>query len=125
MHRAARRIPSYRLHKPSGQARVVINGEHICLGKYGTTAYTSLGHIRDSLGPRCLAFAPFDLRNNPPQAFCVRKCGRGHICCGSGSGWVKRPFSAPTIRDRCRGESGNSSCGRVTCSELRTRRTLP
>lgn len=31
-----RRIPSYRLHKPSGQARVIIKGEHIYLGKYGT-----------------------------------------------------------------------------------------
>ena len=31
-----RRTPSYRLHKPSGQARVIINGEHIYLGKYGT-----------------------------------------------------------------------------------------
>ena len=30
------RTPSYRLHKPSGQARVIINGEHIYLGKYGS-----------------------------------------------------------------------------------------
>jgi len=30
------RIPSYRLHKPSGQARVILDGEHIYLGKYGT-----------------------------------------------------------------------------------------
>jgi len=28
--------PSYRLHKPSGQARVIIRGEHIYLGKYGS-----------------------------------------------------------------------------------------
>ena len=125
MHRAARRIPSYRLHKPSGQTRVIINGEHTCLGKYGTTAYASLGHLRDSLGPRCLGFAPFDLRNNQPQAFCVCQCGRGHICCGSGSGWVKRPSSAPTIRDRRPGESGNSSCRRVTCDGPKTRRTQP
>jgi hypothetical protein len=31
-----RRIPSYRLHKPSGQARVIINGKHIYLGRFGT-----------------------------------------------------------------------------------------
>ena len=29
-------VPSYRLHKPSGQARVIINREHICLGPYGS-----------------------------------------------------------------------------------------
>ena len=31
-----RRPPSYCLHKSSGQARVIINGKHIYLGKYGT-----------------------------------------------------------------------------------------
>jgi integrase len=30
------RVPSYRLHKPSGQARVIVNREHIYLGKYGS-----------------------------------------------------------------------------------------
>jgi len=30
------RVPSYRLHKPSGQARVIVNHEHIYLGKYGS-----------------------------------------------------------------------------------------
>ncbi len=29
-------VPSYRLHKPSGQARVIINGEHVYLGRYGS-----------------------------------------------------------------------------------------
>jgi hypothetical protein len=29
-------VPSYRLHKPSGQARVIINREHIYLGTYGS-----------------------------------------------------------------------------------------
>ena len=29
-------IPSYRLHKPSGQARCIVNGRHIYLGKYGS-----------------------------------------------------------------------------------------
>jgi integrase len=29
-------IPAYRLHKPSGQARVIINHEHIYLGKFGS-----------------------------------------------------------------------------------------
>lgn len=32
-----RRVPSYRLHKPSGQARVIVSGEHIYLGKYGSS----------------------------------------------------------------------------------------
>ena len=32
----ARFVPSYRLHKPSGQARVIIDGEHIYLGPYGS-----------------------------------------------------------------------------------------
>ena len=31
-------IPTYRLHKPSGQARVIINGRHVYLGRYGTAA---------------------------------------------------------------------------------------
>ena len=31
-----RRIPSYRLHKPSGQARVFIDRRHIYLGKHGS-----------------------------------------------------------------------------------------
>ncbi len=30
------RIPSYRLHKPTGQARVIIAGQHHYLGKYGS-----------------------------------------------------------------------------------------
>ncbi len=30
------RVPAYRLHKPSGQARVIVNHEHIYLGKYGS-----------------------------------------------------------------------------------------
>ena len=30
------RIPSYRLHKPSGQARVIIGGRHHYLGPYGS-----------------------------------------------------------------------------------------
>ncbi len=31
-------VPSYRLHKPSGQARVIIDREHIYLGPYGSPA---------------------------------------------------------------------------------------
>ena len=30
------RVPAYRLHKPSGQARVIIDGQHIHLGRYGS-----------------------------------------------------------------------------------------
>ncbi len=29
-------VPSYRLHKPSGQARVIVNGKHVYLGTYGS-----------------------------------------------------------------------------------------
>jgi site-specific recombinase XerD len=29
-------LPSYRLHKPSGQARAIVNGRHIYLGAYGS-----------------------------------------------------------------------------------------
>jgi hypothetical protein len=30
------RVPSYRLHKPSGQARVIIKGKHHYLGPHGS-----------------------------------------------------------------------------------------
>jgi hypothetical protein len=30
-------LPSYRLHKPSGQARAIVNGRHIYLGLYGSS----------------------------------------------------------------------------------------
>jgi len=33
---ARRRIPSYSLHQPSGQARVILGGRHVYLGRYGT-----------------------------------------------------------------------------------------
>ncbi len=36
MPKRSSRIPSYCLHKPSGQARVIIGGEHIYLGKHGS-----------------------------------------------------------------------------------------
>ena len=36
MPRRNSHVPAYRLHKPSGQARVIINREHIYLGKYGS-----------------------------------------------------------------------------------------
>ena len=29
-------VPSYRLHKPSGQARTIIDGRHVYLGKYNS-----------------------------------------------------------------------------------------
>jgi integrase len=31
-----KRVPSYRLHKPSGQARVILDGQHVYLGPYGS-----------------------------------------------------------------------------------------
>ena len=36
MPRRTSHVPSYRLHKPSGQARVIINGRHVYLGPYGS-----------------------------------------------------------------------------------------
>jgi hypothetical protein len=36
MSRKPGHVPSYRLHKPSGRARVIIDGEHIYLGLYGS-----------------------------------------------------------------------------------------
>ena len=36
MPRRSPHVPAYRLHKPSGQARVIIDGEHVYLGVYGT-----------------------------------------------------------------------------------------
>ncbi|NQU25809.1 MAG: hypothetical protein HQ567_31360 [Candidatus Nealsonbacteria bacterium] len=38
MPKKSRHTPSYRLHKSSGQARVIIDGEHIYLGNYDTPA---------------------------------------------------------------------------------------
>ncbi len=29
-------VPTYRLHKPSGQARTIVNGRHVYLGKFGS-----------------------------------------------------------------------------------------
>jgi len=54
----SRRVPAYRLHKPSGQARVIIHGKHHYLGKYGSPE--SLGkyhrlvaeHVRDPMSTR-------------------------------------------------------------------------
>ena len=38
--------PQYRLHKPSGLARVIVDGKHVYLGKYGSegshTAYSKI-----------------------------------------------------------------------------------
>ena len=36
MPRKTPHVPSYRLHKPTGQARVIIGGQHIYLGRHGT-----------------------------------------------------------------------------------------
>lgn len=36
MPRKRGHVPAYRLHKPSGQARVIVDGEHIYLGQYGS-----------------------------------------------------------------------------------------
>ena len=38
MPRRSNSVPSYRLHKSSGQARVLIGGRHIYLGVYGSEA---------------------------------------------------------------------------------------
>lgn len=48
------RIPAYRLHKPSGQARVILDGKHFYLGTFGTAesrqAYARL--IAERFSPR-------------------------------------------------------------------------
>jgi hypothetical protein len=36
MPRKSPHVPSYRLHKPTGQARVIIDAKHIYLGRYGS-----------------------------------------------------------------------------------------
>ena len=36
MSRQTTHVPAYRLHKPSGQARVIIQGRHVYLGSYGS-----------------------------------------------------------------------------------------
>ena len=38
IRRSAPRVPSYRRHKPSGQAVVTLNGRDIYLGKWDTKA---------------------------------------------------------------------------------------
>ena len=29
-------VPAYRLHKPSGQARAIVDGRHVYLGKFNS-----------------------------------------------------------------------------------------
>ena len=41
MSRNTGQIPSYRLHKPSGQGRVIIGGEHLYLGPYASPESTT------------------------------------------------------------------------------------
>ena len=36
MPRRSLTVPAYRLHKASGQARVILNGNHIYLGLFGS-----------------------------------------------------------------------------------------
>ncbi|MEM9702665.1 MAG: recombinase XerD, partial [Planctomycetota bacterium] len=36
-HSSPARVPGYRLHKPSGQARVYLDGRHVYLGKHGSS----------------------------------------------------------------------------------------
>jgi len=49
-----RRVPAYRLHKPSGQARVIIDGAHVYLGKHGSPESWEKYHrlVAERLGPR-------------------------------------------------------------------------
>jgi hypothetical protein len=39
MSRRANGVPKYGLHKPTGQARVLLDGRNHYLGKYGTRVY--------------------------------------------------------------------------------------
>jgi len=36
MPRKPGHVPTYGLHRPSGQARAIIDGQHIYLGRYGS-----------------------------------------------------------------------------------------
>ena len=44
MAKRHRHVPAYRRHKPSGQARVTVNREHIYLGKYGIPESLEMYH---------------------------------------------------------------------------------
>jgi integrase len=60
MPRKPGRVPSYRLHKPSGQARVIIDGEHLYLGPYGSPE----SHEKYA---RLLAERAADQKNDKPR----------------------------------------------------------
>src|SRR5258708_6638462 len=56
-------VPSYKLHKPSGQARVILDGEHFYLGPFGSEAsheeYARL-IARRSIQPSAVPRDPID-----------------------------------------------------------------
>ena len=54
MSERKRRVPAYRLHKSSGQARVIINREHHYLGRYGTPESLEKYDVALSNQPRLL-----------------------------------------------------------------------
>jgi hypothetical protein len=58
-----RRVPAYALHKPSGQARVILDGRHIDIGPHGSAAsrekYSRLISERFVAGPRTPSSARF------------------------------------------------------------------
>lgn len=64
-------IPSYRLHKPSGQARVIVGGKQIYLGPFGSPE--SQRRYAQLLAER---FSPWPRRFDRP-------CGRGDARRGS------------------------------------------
>ena len=54
----ARKVPSYRLHKPTGQAVVRLDGRDVYLGKHGTEAGPSTAASSPNGCRRCPAPAP-------------------------------------------------------------------
>ncbi|MDA0919238.1 MAG: recombinase XerD, partial [Planctomycetota bacterium] len=63
-------VPSYRLHKASGQARTIVNGRHIYLGKYGSPE--SRQQYARLLAEAALpAGAPAPLDHSDPQRLLV------------------------------------------------------
>ena len=59
------RVPSYRLHKPSGQARVIINREHIYLGPYGSPKIHGASYLVGVTGGSLLIFRIWRERGRP------------------------------------------------------------
>ena len=70
-------VPSYRLHKPSGQARTIIHGRHIYLGKYNSPE--SRKKYADSV-VKARVLRCFDKLDTEGAGFRVHGAGRHGEC---------------------------------------------